>query len=158
MYTDNCAGQYKCRQNIFQLASFPERHPGSRAVHKFAQKFKFKGPWDATVKIVKEGIRNCELKFKRCANATDCYETITKRLAHNGNGKTQNQWKKWELEKNKRIVTKIFFRTNCIFIGLAVDKRQKYDELVESGEKHIIFADRENIPNMRAISRTQQYF
>ena len=80
-------------------------------MHKFAQKSRFKGPWDATGKIVKEGIKNCELQFKRCTNAMDCYEKMTKKLAHNGNGKTQTQWKKWELEKDKRILTKIFFRT-----------------------------------------------
>ena len=78
--TDNCGGQYKCRQNILKLATFHERHPGSRTVHKFAQKFRFKGPWDATGKIVKEAINNCELQYKHYKNAQDLYETLTKKF------------------------------------------------------------------------------
>ena len=128
-------GQYKCRKHFYKLTTFAERHPGSIAVHKFSQKFKFKGPWDATGKIVKQAIKNCELQFKRCTNAMDCYEHVGKRLAHAGNGKRQNQWKKWELEKDKIILTKRFFRTNRTFIGLAAEKKETYDELVGSGGK-----------------------
>ena len=76
LHTDNCAGQYKCRQNFLKLTTFTDRHPGTYAQHKFAQKFKFKGPWDATGKIVKEAIENCELQYKRCANAIDCYNYL----------------------------------------------------------------------------------
>ena len=53
LHMDNCAGLYKCRQNLYKLTTFSERHSGSIAMHKSAQKFKFKGPWDATGKIVK---------------------------------------------------------------------------------------------------------
>ena len=62
-------------------------------MHKFEHKFKFKGPWDATGKIVKRAIKSCESQFKRCANAMDCYENMTERLATDGNGKVQKQWK-----------------------------------------------------------------
>ena len=48
LHTDTCTGQYKCRKLFYKLTTFAERHPGSITVHKFAQKFKFKGPWDAT--------------------------------------------------------------------------------------------------------------
>lgn len=48
-----------------------------------------KGPWDATVKIVKEVIKNCELKYKHFSNALDCYEQSKKRMARDGNGKHQ---------------------------------------------------------------------
>lgn len=127
-------------------------------MHKFAQKFKFKGPWDATGKIIKEAIRNCELQFKRCANAMDCYENMTERLAHDGNGKLQKQWKKWETEKDKQILTKTFFKTNRTFIGLGVESKEKYDELIALKKKHIVFTDRENIPDMKAIPGTLKVY
>ena len=60
----------------------------------------------------------------------DCYEHVGKRLKHDGNGKRQNKWKKWELEKNKEILTKRFFRKNRTFIGLAAENKEDYDELV----------------------------
>ena len=39
-----------------------------------------------------------------------------------------------------------------------MEKKQKYDELVGSGGKHMLLTDRENMPDMRAIPRTQTYF
>ena len=134
LHTDNCAGQYKCRQNLLKLTTFTDRRPGTYAQHRFAQKFKFKGPWDATGKIVKEAIKNCELQFKRCATAMDCYENMTERLANDGNGKEQRKWETWETEKDKQILTKTIFKTNRTFIGLAVETKQKYDELVGLGK------------------------
>ena len=158
MHTDNCARQYKCRQNFFKLTTFGERHPGSIAVHKFAQKFKFKGPWDATGKIVKQAIKNCELQLKCCLNAIDCYDNIRERLAQDGSGKKQNQWKKWELEKNEEILTKRVFRTNRTFIGLAAETKEEYDELVASGREHVVFTNREHVPDMKAIPGTQKIY
>ena len=158
LHTDNCAGQYKCRQNFLKLTTFTDRHPGTYAQHKFAQKFKFKGPWDATGKIVKEAIKNCELQFKRCATAMDCYENITERLAKDGSGKEQRKWETWETEKDKQILTKTIFKTNRTFIGLAVETKQKYDELVGLGEEHILFTDRENIPDTKAIPGTLKLY
>ena len=72
-------------------ATFVERHPGATAVHKFMQKFRFKGPWDATEKIVKEARMNCKLQYTHCSNALDCYEQLTERMARDGNGKHQTQ-------------------------------------------------------------------
>jgi len=42
-------------------------------IHKFAAKYRFKGSWDAVGKMVKERIRNSELKGNRCATAWDVY-------------------------------------------------------------------------------------
>ena len=157
IHTDNCPTQYKCRQNFYHIATCGQKFP-CRIVHKFAQKFGFKGPWDATGKIVKQAIKNCELQFKRCANAIDCYDNIRERLAQDGSGKRQNQWKKWELEKNEEILTKRVFRTNRTFIGLAAETKEEYDELVASGREHVVFTNREHVPDMKAIPGTQKIY
>ena len=51
IHTENCLTQYKCRQNFYHVATFADNHP-TRIVHKFAQNFGFKGPWDATGKLI----------------------------------------------------------------------------------------------------------
>ena len=55
VWTDNCPTQYKCRQNFWKVASSGTTN-NSVIIHKFAQKFRFKGPWDATGKLVKQAI------------------------------------------------------------------------------------------------------
>jgi hypothetical protein len=52
-------------------------------VHRFAEKFCFKGSWDATRKVlVKMRIMNNELKYVRVADAWDCYRTYYSVLFH----------------------------------------------------------------------------
>jgi hypothetical protein len=41
--TDNCAGQYKCKQNFYKVGTFGERHDVVAQIHLFAQKYCFKG-------------------------------------------------------------------------------------------------------------------
>ena len=65
---------------------------------------------------------------------------------------------KWETEKDKRILTKTFFKTNRTFIGLAVETKHKYDELVGWGKKHIVFTDRGNVPDTKAIPDTLKLY
>lgn len=61
IWTDNYPTQYKCRQSFWKVASSGTTNK-SKIVHKFAQKYRFKGSWDTTGKIVKEAIMNNELR------------------------------------------------------------------------------------------------
>ena len=73
IHTDNCPTQHERRQNFIQIAKFGEaRGRNKRLIHKFASKHAFKGPWDATGKIVKSVVARDEFKFDRCSNAFDC--------------------------------------------------------------------------------------
>ena len=47
VHTDNCAPQYKYRQKFLQVADSAITQDGI-VLHKFAQKYRFKGSWDAT--------------------------------------------------------------------------------------------------------------
>ena len=88
VWTDNCPTQYKCRQNFFNISHFSSHFiRPTRIVHKFAQKFRFKGSWDAVGKVVKMRIENNELKYVRVADAWDCYRTLRKQLSKDGSEK-----------------------------------------------------------------------
>ena len=74
LHVDNCPTQHKCRQNFIQIATYGQCNGSDkRIIHKFASKHAFKGPWDATGKIVKSVITKNEFKFERCSNAFQCY-------------------------------------------------------------------------------------
>jgi len=65
VWTDNCPNQYRCRQNFLSVAKAASyRNHTSIIVHKFAQKYRFKGPWDGTGKLT-QTILNNELKYER---------------------------------------------------------------------------------------------
>ena len=70
-------------KNFWMVAS-STKHNKSVIVHKFAQKYRFKGSWDATGKIVKEAIHNSEFQYERCATVFDCYVKMEQRLTRNG--------------------------------------------------------------------------
>ena len=90
IHTDNCPTQYKCRQNFLRLASAGESHP-TRFIHKFPQKFGFKGPWDATGKLIKSTILRNELRLNRCANALDCYYQLKRDLNKDGTNEVNDR-------------------------------------------------------------------
>ena len=55
VWTKNCPGQYRCRQNVLNVAKAAENHGNKTIiVHKLAEKYRFKGCWDATDKLAKE--------------------------------------------------------------------------------------------------------
>ena len=88
--TNNCPTQYKCCQNFWKVASSGTTN-NSVIIHKFAQKFRFKGLWDATGKLVKQAIQNNELRFERCANAWDCYIKMKRDLIRSGQERKQQK-------------------------------------------------------------------
>ena len=56
-WTDDFLIHYRCRQNFFHVATSSPHHPHKPILkHKFAQKLRFKGSWDATGNIIKQQI------------------------------------------------------------------------------------------------------
>ena len=72
VWTDQCPTQYRCCQNFRNVAESGKKRDGVR-VHKFGAKYRFKGPWDAFGKHIKQAIGHLELCDDRCSNAFDCY-------------------------------------------------------------------------------------
>ena len=45
------------------------------------------------------------------------------------------------------------------FIGLGVESKEEFIDLTtDRNNKHIVFTDRENVPNMKTIGGTQNFF
>jgi hypothetical protein len=56
------------------IATSPSRVAGVEVWHRFAQKYDFKGAWDAAGKVVKQKIRTCEIeRKKRFPTAWSCF-------------------------------------------------------------------------------------
>ena len=158
IHTDNCPTQYKCRQNFFKVATHCNHHGGAVMIHKFAQKYRFKGSWDATGKHVKEAILKNERKFDRCHNAEACYYKLKRDMSRDGNEEEKKKWRKWEETKDKRVLEKTTLKTNRTFIGLAVETMAALTHLKSSGEEHIVFTDRVNVPDTKVVPGTQRIY
>ena len=154
IWTDNCPTQYKCRQNFWKVAS-SGKHNESVIVHKFAQKYRFKGSWDATGKIVKEAIRNSELRYERCATAFDCYMKMKHHLTRNGNENSTQKLLEYEATQDARVVQNTPFRCRRTYIGLGTESIDEYNTLKEHNE-HIVFTNRNEKEDMNAVSETMK--
>jgi hypothetical protein len=153
IWTDNCAGQYKCRYNFLKIATFPERVEGVRVSHRFAQKYDFKGVWDAAGKVFKDFMRKLELKKKhRFATAFDCFEKSRNILKE---VKSAKPWDVYEKDGDPQILEKRPFMVTRRFFGFGTEDK---DEAVRLGNRfrHIVHTDRESIPSMAAIEGTQK--
>ena len=94
------------------------------------------------------------MKFDHCHDAKACYFKMKRDMTRDGNEKEKIKWCEWEQTKDKRIVQKKIFKTNRTFIGLAVETMAELTDMKNSGEEHIVFTDRVNIPDTKAIPGT----
>ena len=103
LWTDNCTGQYKCRQNFYRLSKIPLGENSIKiAEHCFAQVYSFKGPWDAAGKVIKWFIRRLErMEKSRVEDAFQCYEHATVYFAEKLPSDTD--WKKLEEELSMKL-------------------------------------------------------
>ena len=72
--SDCCAGQYKCRQNFFQIAQLPSKYSRlEKAQHSFSAPYNGKGPWDNEGGVLKHFIRHREeTQTHRYSTVLDC--------------------------------------------------------------------------------------
>lgn len=152
LWTDNCSGQYKCRQGFYKIATCGDRHEGVRISHRFAQKYCFKGVWDGAGKVVKAYIRNLEDSLQqRFPDALTCFLKCREPLAL---PKNRKPWEEWEAKLDPRILDKSEFTVSRRYFGYATDDKGQYEQL---GTKypHVVFTDREHIPTIGQIKGTQ---
>ena len=156
VWTDNCPTQYKCRQNFVNVAHAASLHNNKCTItHKFAQKYRFKGSWDATGKLIKKRILNNEFKFDRCADAFDCYKKLSRNqfqygLAKDGSELKYEKLKEYEEQGDARVLKNTGLTTRRTMIGLAVETQDLYNDLIISND-HIVLTNRTLIPDMIPI-------
>ena len=73
IHSDQAPTQYKCNKNFIKIATFSREHNNSRIIHKYAQKYFFKGSWDSFSKTVKDNIMGLETRYERVDEALKCY-------------------------------------------------------------------------------------
>jgi RNA polymerase subunit RPABC4/transcription elongation factor Spt4 len=115
-------------------------------------RYAFKGVWDAGGKVVKQHAKNDELMGKRYANSWDLYCKLTRALG--GAVVSRTDWIKLEKELDDRIHQRGHFVVDNRFFGLVVDTEEERKTLSNEW-KHIVFADRNDIPDMKPIEGTQ---
>ena len=92
---------------LYQIDTSADTY-SSCQVHKFAQKFCFKGSWDATGKLIKAAISKNEINYDRCANAYGCYLKLTRDLAKNRYRKLNKKWLEWEEKGDEKYFKSSF--------------------------------------------------
>ena len=120
IWTDNCSGQYKCRQNFWKIATFYSRNE-VLVKHRFAQKYHFKGVWDAAGKVIKQMIVKGEYSKERSATAYDCFDNV--RLKVN---KLKYNWRELEAAKHPDILKKGKFMCDSRFVGYVAEDWNEY--------------------------------
>ncbi|KAL3894537.1 MAG: hypothetical protein SGARI_007711 [Bacillariaceae sp.] len=114
IWTDNCAGQYKCRQNFFSTAQIPTDFEYVESVsHSYGQKGQFKGVWDAAGKVVKGKIRALELDGVRFQDAITCYRKLPEHLSD----ENLEPWEKYLQENDPKILNKTPYKVTSRLFG-----------------------------------------
>ena len=70
MHAGNSLTQYKCRQK-FNLNKRVSTYHNATVVCKFAEKYRFKGPYDGLLKLIKSTINKLEHKCMRAVNTSE---------------------------------------------------------------------------------------
>ena len=96
-----------------------------------------------------------ELKYDSCATALDCYLRLTRDLSKNGDDKRTQQLLEYEYTGDARVLQNTVYTTNKTHIGYGTETKNEYDTISNGGKyNHIVFTDRENVPDMKAVPGT----
>lgn len=128
---NNCPTQYNFRQNFYHIATASSTNHQHKLIHKhnFWQKYRFKGSWDATGKIVKQQIPQIELKYDRCANALDWYLKILRYLTKDGQDKKTKKLVEYKRNGDSKVVQNTTYTTSKIHIGYGTEDQVEYTRM-----------------------------
>ena len=113
----------------------------SRIIHGFAQKHRFKGPWDTTGNLVKDAIMRNEAKFNRCANAIYRCLKLLRDLTKTSTENNPKLWEEWEATGDECPFESRTCRANIMIIGLGAVDATKFNKSRSQELNHIVFVD-----------------
>ena len=143
---------------ILQVATACNERDGT-VVHKFAQKYRFKGSWDATGKLVKQAINHLEMKNERLPDAKTCYFKLREELGKDGTKLKMRRLLEYERLNDKKMLKNTTLTSRRTFIGLGVENKDEYNKLKEDEKNlHIVFTNRTSVPDMKRVPGTQHFF
>jgi len=117
-------------------------------VHKLAQNVRFKGPWDATGKLIKQVIQNNEL-----CNAWDYYIKMKRDLTRNGQEEKTRNLLEYEQNQDILLLNNTPFTTRHIHIGFGTKKLEDLNTL-KLHHCNIFYTNRSNIEDMNVVANT----
>ena len=125
-------------------------------MHMFAKKYQFKGPWDGTGKLIKQTILNSELKYERCSDTFQCDLKLRRDLTKDNNSDRMKNLREYESKGDLKAVENTIFTTTQTYIGYGTEYKDEYQRLLLDNQyDHIVFTDRENIPDMQPLPFVQ---
>ena len=154
MWTDNAPGQYCCRQNFLQVASFQERHKpnlrhtcGVSLTHRLAVPDNFKGNHDSVGKDSAIKVRMLEQMGIRSPTA---FHVFCNMKYHLERSREKSDWLKWEREGDARIRKKGKYGMDSrtmFYVVENFDEFQKYRNEFPQHASRIILCDRTKFPD-----------
>ena len=95
------------------------------------------------------------MKYDRCANALDCFMKLKRDLSKNGDEIKMKKLREYEMNGDQRVVENTMYTTTKTYISFGTENKQQYDKLRQDNPlDHIVFTDRENIPDMKPLENT----
>ena len=80
---------------------------------------------------------------------------MTRDLSKNGDDKRTNKLLEYERTGDARMLLNSVYTTQKTHIGYGTESKIEYDTMTNNNEyKHVVFTDRENIPDMKAVTGT----
>ena len=166
IWTDNCGGQYKCRQTFLnELCLHLERqelqnhsiYQGNLCgVHKFAQVYRFKGNHDAEGKVVKHFIRD----DIRMGNVPDNVFEIFIRLHSEKRIEKNILWDLYASTRNEKIQNKLPHGIDTRLFKYFTSDMNEFNHLKTEWKDYIVFADRcsDNVPDTSGVRNTSKLY
>ena len=76
-------------------------------------------------------------------------------LSKNGDEIKMKKLREYEMNGDQRVVENTMYTTTKTHIGFGTENKQQYDKLRQYNQlDHIVFTDRENIPDMKPLENT----
>eukprot|EP00557_Chaetoceros_sp_GSL56_P006393 CAMPEP_0176503534 /NCGR_PEP_ID=MMETSP0200_2-20121128/15416_1 /TAXON_ID=947934 /ORGANISM="Chaetoceros sp., Strain GSL56" /LENGTH=404 /DNA_ID=CAMNT_0017902835 /DNA_START=510 /DNA_END=1721 /DNA_ORIENTATION=- len=143
LWSDNCPGQYKCRQNFFQIAQITNKHPHINSfTHNFAKQFGFKSKNDTIGHWIKSKIRQQERDMDCFApSALACFDLVRNYL-----NKNPSHFENMIMNKDPRVRLKSPHAATKRFIVYVEDSKTGYDNLISQYSSfegsHFVYTNR----------------
>eukprot|EP00957_Ditylum_brightwellii_P171019 13018712-Ditylum_brightwellii.AAC.1 len=127
-------------------------------VHKFSQKYGFKGSWDDAGKLVKQRVECLELKGKQIANTCNFYAKLCKEPMKDGSQEEYVKLFDYEQNCNNKVLENTLLTTRHTFVALGTEYNEEYSCVIHEGNHHVICTDCQKIKDMKTIKGTQQFY
>ena len=62
------------------------------------------------------------------------------------------------IDGDERVLENTTFTSHSAYTDYATEDREEYDRLRSEGHQHVVFTDRENIPDMKLTNESQKFY